>query len=307
MRDPVLVVLITRRPGLHVRYPRELLLRLLFSIANHRVSGDAVLHRAQPNLLASSAHVGDFGGNAVGWIAVHHVRVARARYQLLGGRALTPRVNRGPRASERFRLENRLLDLVVAARMAESWLRPDSVHDAQPFVGARVAVVVLLEVDAVAPGFVLPPRRDDVEREASARDVIDVRRLLGEDCRLVKSRAHRHHQLQLFSHRCERRRGGPRLERIRIDSLDVVHEQLGDQGDVIADLLTALREAFHVVPGGAHVFVGDVPQPSAENGEPVSVPHQAAPAAAAAAAAAAAPTAATSAPAIEELVTRPTR
>ena len=61
--------------------------------------------------------------------------------------------------------------------------RPHAVEDVEPFVGARVAVIVLLKSDAVFLGFVGPPGGDDVEREAAVADVIDVGGLLGEQTR----------------------------------------------------------------------------------------------------------------------------
>ena len=36
----------------------------------------------------------------------------------------------------------------------------------------------------------------------------------------------------------------------------------------------ALRELFYVRPGRGHVFILDVPQPTAEHGEPVAVSHR---------------------------------
>src|SRR4029077_7557312 len=145
VRDPVLIVLITGRSGLHIRNPRNLILGLFLSIANDRVGGDAVLHRAQPNLFTTGPHVGDLGGHPFRRIAVHHVRIARPRYQLLGGRTLTAGVNRWPRPTKRLWLEDRLFDLVVAAGVAEALFGPRPVHDAEPFVGPGVAVVMLLE------------------------------------------------------------------------------------------------------------------------------------------------------------------
>src|SRR5258706_12332614 len=118
------------------------------------------------------------------------------RNQLLGGRTLADGVNRWPRPTKWLWLEDRLFDLVVAPGVAEARFGPRPVHDAEPFVGPRVAVVMLLEVDSVTPRFVLPPRRDDVESETAARDVIDVRRRLGENRRFVRSWMPSGHQIQ---------------------------------------------------------------------------------------------------------------
>ena len=133
--------------------------------------------------------------------------------------------------------------------------------------------------------------------------MIDVCRLLGEDRRFVKSRTHGDHQLESLGDCRECGGGRPGLERIGVDPLDVVHEQLGDQRDVVADLFAALRQPLHVFPGRAHAFVRNVAKPAAEDGKPVSISHQAAPPAAAAAA----PAAAASPPERDERLTRPTR
>ena len=84
--------------------------------------------------------------------------------------------------------------------------------------------------------------------EPAVADVVDVRRLLGEDRRRVERRPHGDHELEPLGDRGERRGGGPRVERRRVDALDVVQEQLGDEREVVADLLAALGEAAARTP-----------------------------------------------------------
>jgi hypothetical protein len=55
--------------------------------------------------------------------------------------------------------------------------------------------------------------------------------------RVVEVGPHRDHQLQLLGHRRQGRRRRPGVQRRLIGALDVVQVQLGDQGQVIADLL----------------------------------------------------------------------
>ncbi len=64
--------------------------------------------------------------------------------------------------------EDVVVDVVEAAVEAGVLLRPAVVEDVEPLAGAGVAVVVLVERDAVFERFVLPPVADDVEREAAA-------------------------------------------------------------------------------------------------------------------------------------------
>jgi hypothetical protein len=66
---------------------------------------------------------------------------------------------------------------------------------------------------------------------------------------------------------------GPGVERVGLGTLDVVEVELGDEGEVVAEVFGADREVAHVVPGGGHVFVIDVAKPAAEDGEPKAVAH----------------------------------
>jgi hypothetical protein len=94
----------------------------------------------------------------------------------------------------------------------------------------------------------------------------------------MKSRAHGHHELELFSYSRERSGRRPRIERWRLNPFDVVEKQFRDQRDVVANLLTALSEAFYVSPRRLHSFIGNVAKPAAENRQPISESHHATPA-----------------------------
>src|ERR1044072_3192196 len=90
----------------------------------------------------------------------------------------------------------------------------------------------------------------------------------------MKSRTHSNHQLERIRNRCEGRGSGPRIERRSFDALDVVEIELGDQSQVVADLLATLRQATDVAPARFHSFVFYISQPTAENREPVTVAHR---------------------------------
>src|SRR5437016_1475254 len=95
----------------------------------------------------------------------------------------------------------------------------------------------------------------------------------------MESRTHCNHQLESFCNGSERRSSCPRVERWCIDSFYVVHEQLGDQRDIVPNFLAALREPLHVRPGRGHSLIFDIAQPTAKNGKPISVLHTVTPAA----------------------------
>src|SRR4051794_9497169 len=134
---------------------------------------------------------------------------------------------------------------------------------------------MLFKLDSIFLRFVGPPGRDHIQRQSAvAADMIDVCGLLCEKCRLMKSRTHRDHQLQLFSNCGECGGGGPCVERRSVDALDVVEVELGNQRQVVTDLLAAPSQTTDVIPTRFHAFVFDVSQPTAENREPVTVAHR---------------------------------
>jgi len=118
---------------------------------------------------------------------------------------------------------------------------------------------MLFEMHTVLSGFVSPPGRHDVEREAAAAtDVIDVGGLLGQQRRLMKRGTDRDHQFQPAGDGCEGGRGRPGVERWRFDSFDVVEIQFGDQRQVVSDFFAAPGETAIVFPRRLHLFVIDV-------------------------------------------------
>ena len=151
---------------------------------------------------------------------------------------------------------------------------PAAGEDVEPLGGAGVAVVVLVEGDAVLGGFVAPPGADDVERQAAAADAVDVGGLLGEQRGVVEGGADRDHELELAGDGGERGGGGHGVEGVGFDAFDVVEVELGDEGQVVAEVFGARAEVANVVPGGGHVFVVDVAEPSAEDGKPEAVAHE---------------------------------
>ena len=75
--------------------------------------------------------------------------------------------------------------MIAPALEAEMLLGPEAVDDRQPLARAGVAIVMLVELEAVLLRLVGPPGGDDVERQPPARDVVDVRGLLGEQRRVA--------------------------------------------------------------------------------------------------------------------------
>src|SRR6185369_170889 len=90
----------------------------------------------------------------------------------------------------------------------------------------------------------------------------------------MKSWTHRDHQLERISDGREGRRSRPRIERRSVDALDVVEIELGDESQVVADLLAALRQTADVTPARFHSLVFYISQPTAKNREPVTVAHR---------------------------------
>ena len=180
-------------------------------------------------------------------------------------------VGRGLR--DRLGLADRVLQPVALALVAEALLGPQPVDHVEPFAGPGVAVVMLVELQAILGRLVRPPGGDDVERQPAAADIVDVRRLLGEQGRLVEIGPDRDHQLDPLRHRRQRRRGRPGVERRLLDALDVVEVELGDQAQVPARLLAPQGEPADIVPARLHPLVLDVAQPAAEDRHPVTEPH----------------------------------
>ena len=152
---------------------------------------------------------------------------------------------------------------------------PHAVDHLEPLRGARVAVVVLVELHAVL--LALPSAHHDDTTLSDSRPLLMWSMLaacLASSAGRMERRPHRDHELEPLGDRGERRRRAPGVERRRVDALDVVEIQLGDQREVEADLLAAPRQPAHVVPGRVHPLVVDVAEPAAEDGQPVSEAHQ---------------------------------
>ncbi len=205
---------------------------------------------------------------------MHQVAVARPGDQRFCGRRFAAGVERRPGLAHGLGFQNRILDPIVLARETEAPLGPEAIDDGEPLCRAGIARVVRIELHPVLLRLLGPPRRDDVERQAPARDVIDVRGLLGEQGRRMKRRAHRHHQLEPLGHRRQRGRRRPGVQRRRIRSLDVVEVELGDEREIESRPFTRTRELPHIRPLGLHPLVLNVAQPPAENRQPISEAHQ---------------------------------
>ncbi len=139
---------------------------------------------------------------------------------------------------------------------------------------------MLFKRHTVLPRFVGPPRRNHVQREPSITDPIDVGRLFRQQRGQMERRSHRHHQFDPFGYRGQRRCCGPGVQRRRLDALNIIEVELGNQRKIKANLFAPLRKLLHVLPVRLHVFVFDVAQPAAENGKPVAVSHRGPPLAA---------------------------
>ena len=94
--------------------------------------------------------------------------------------------DRGVGVLDRLRRQIALLDLEEAAFVVERVvLGPQPLDDGEPFLGAGVAVLVAEHRLAEHLDLGLHPAGDDVEDEAPIGDVVDRRRLLGGDDRMV--------------------------------------------------------------------------------------------------------------------------
>ena len=209
---------------------------------------------------------------------MHQVGVALGCDQVLGRLAFPARVERRPGTAHGLGRQDVVANVVVAAHVREALLTPAAVHHVEPFAGAGVAIVVLVEVHTIFRRFVFPPAGDDVQRQPAVRDVVDVSGLLGQQRRVVKGGPHRHHQLKTPGYGGQRRRSRPGIERRCLDALDVVQVQLGDQRQVEAPGLGPDGEVASVLPRSGHAFVLDVAQPAAKYRHPVAVAHQRTPA-----------------------------
>src|SRR5688572_756188 len=115
---------------------------------------------------------------------MHDVRIAGTGDESLRRLRLTAGVDRRTRSPHRLRLDDELADVVVLPLVIELRRLPRAVDHVEPFGRSRITIVVLVELHAVATSLVGPPGAHDVERQTSVTDLVDVRRVLGEDGRL---------------------------------------------------------------------------------------------------------------------------
>ena len=90
--------------------------------------------------------------------------------------------------------------------------------------------------------------------------------MLGQQRGIVEGRADGNHQLKRARDRSQRGDGGPGVERRGFRTLDVVHMELGDKREVIAESLSPDGEIANILPGGGHALIVDVAKPAAEDG-----------------------------------------
>ena len=77
---------------------------------------------------------------------MHDERIAIASDQGFSGLAFTPRVDARAGLRHRFRLADRVLEVIEAARMGKTLLRPETGYNSQPFRRAGIAIIVLVEL-----------------------------------------------------------------------------------------------------------------------------------------------------------------
>ncbi len=139
------------------------------------------------------AQIGDFLVHSFRRITMHQIGIALFGDQLFRRGRFASRVQRWPRFRHWFRFKNVIFHAVIFPRIGKMVLLPHAVQNVEPFAGARVAVVMLLEGYAILARFVRPPRRDHVQSKPAVADLIDVGGLLRQQRRQMKRWAHRHH------------------------------------------------------------------------------------------------------------------
>src|SRR5467141_5113211 len=259
---------------MNIRDAPQLVLRFTFRFSNDGIAGDPELERRQIVPCAASPQIRDFFADALRRITVHQIGVTLFGDQLFCRGRLAARMQRWPWLRSRLWLEDIIFHAVILPGIRKMVLLPNSIQNVEPLAGARVAVVMLFERDAILARFVRPPRGNHVQRKPAIADLIDVGRLLREQRRQMKSRPYRHHQFDSLGYRGQCRRRGPGIKRRGFGALDIVEIELRDQRQVESNLLAALRKPLHVRPAYLHVFVFHIAQPAAENGKPVAVSHR---------------------------------
>jgi hypothetical protein len=175
-------------------------------------------------------------------VAVHDIGVALGGDQGLGRLALAAGVDDGsdvPALTAAWVRADRVLE--SCSNLPSKSVKRSSVHSRsthlQPFGGAGVAVVVLVELQAVAAWPLRPPGRDDVQRQTAARDRSILAASLWRTGLAGGSSAAPRPSTRCFEVTAASAAAArPGVQSRLLDALDVVEIQLGDQGQVIADL-----------------------------------------------------------------------
>src|SRR5580658_655805 len=113
-RQPLLVIRIARRGLLHVGNPLHFLQRFALGFPHDGIARNAKFHRRQPAMSSPPRpQVVDFLPYPLRRIAVHQIRVALFRDQILGSLRFAARINARSRLRHRLRLEHVILDAIV--------------------------------------------------------------------------------------------------------------------------------------------------------------------------------------------------
>ncbi len=81
------------------------------------------------------------------------------------------------------------------------------------------------------------------------------------------------HQLQALGHGGKRGSSRPGVERRRFNALDIVQVKLGDQCQVVTELLGTAGQPARIDPARFHLFIVQIAKPAAEDGKPKAVAH----------------------------------
>ena len=207
------------------------------SVGRHDdVAGAAERHRRQAERVAPRAHVVDLAADDIGRIAMGEPRVALGGDQRLGGGRLAAGVDRRARRADRLGLQHGVAHRVVARRRART---PASATARRPRRatppcarsdrrGGRTARRTCRASDAHHDDTTFSDRRPPLMRSMLAA-------CLASSAGRMERRAHRDHDLELRGDRGERGRGAPRVERRRVDALDVIQIEFGDERQIEAE------------------------------------------------------------------------
>jgi hypothetical protein len=101
----------------------------------------------------------------------------------------------------RLHLREAALDLIILAGIVEWFLaRPFLLDDIEPFAGAGVTLVLVVERIAVLPQLLGIAAGDDMQRDAAMVEILDGGELARQHRRRGETRTLRDHHLQLLGH-----------------------------------------------------------------------------------------------------------